>query len=79
MSAENETGMLTFPAGQGPHQITAARLEKGTPESYRLVRYRADDDAIELKLQGCYLWWQGSAGGHEWRDIPTVDLTETQP
>jgi hypothetical protein len=79
MSSENEAGALTFPAGQGPHQITAARVEKGTPESYRLVRYRADDGAIELKLQGCYLWFQGSDAGYEWRDIPTVDLTETQP
>jgi len=79
MSAKNETGVLTFPAGQGPHSIAAARVEKGAPEAYRLVRYRSDDGAIELKLQGCYLWWQGPEVGYEWRDIPTVDLTEIQP
>jgi hypothetical protein len=79
MSTENEAGLLTFPTGQGLHQIAAARVEKGAPGAYRLARYRADDGAIELKLQGCYLWWQGSEFGHEWRDIPTVDLTETQP
>jgi hypothetical protein len=79
MSSENEAGVLTFPAGQGPHQIVAARVEKGGPDAYRLARYRTDDGAIELRLQGCYLWWQGSDVGHEWRDIPTVDLTEIQP
>ena len=79
MSAENETGLLTFSVLPGPHQIAAARVEKGAPDAYRLARYRTDDGAIELKLQGCYLWRQGSGYGHEWRDIPTVDLTETQP
>ena len=79
MSTENETGTLTFLAVPGPHQIVAARVEKGEPEAYRLVRYRTDSGAIELKLQGCYLWIQGSDAGYEWRDIPTVDLTEPQP
>jgi hypothetical protein len=76
MSIENETGVVTLSGG---HQIAAPRGGKGAPDSYRLARCRADDGAIELKLQGCYLWWQGSEFGHEWRDIPTVDLTETQP
>ena len=70
MSTENETGF---------------RVGKNEPEAYRLVRYRADDGAIELKLQGCYSWHEVSSygvvcdWGSEWRDIPTVDLAETQP
>jgi hypothetical protein len=76
MSTESQTGVVTFSVG---HQIAAARVEKGAPDAYRLARYRADDGAIELKLQGCYLWLEGSDAGYEWRDIPTVDLTETQP
>lgn len=79
MTTENETGTLTFPITPGSHQIGAARIEKGEPEAYRLARYRTDEGAIELKLQGCYVWFQGSDAGHEWRDIPTVDLTEPQP
>ena len=76
MSTESQTGALTFSVG---HQIAAARVEKGAPDAYRLARYRADDGAIELKLQGYYLSWQGLKVCYEWRDIPTVDLTETQP
>jgi hypothetical protein len=79
MSTENETGVLTFPSGQGPHSICAARVERGAPDAYRLARYRTSEGAVHLKLQGYFWWWQGSEGGGEWRDIPTVDLTEIQP
>jgi hypothetical protein len=76
MSTESQTGVVTFSVG---HPNAGARVEKGAPGAYRLARYRTDDGAIELKLQGYYLSWQGLKVCYEWRDIPTVDLTETQP
>lgn len=47
-----------------------ARIEKTAPDGYRLARKQSG----ELVLQGAYMWTQGRDYGHEWRDIPTVDL-----
>lgn len=52
-------------------ETTAARTESGTPADYRLA-LRSNG----LVLQGAYRWSEGGSGGHEWRDIPTVDLTK---
>ena len=46
------------------------RVESSAPCAYRLARYPNGD----LVLQGAYMWTDGTAGGFEWRDIPTVDL-----
>ena len=47
----------------------AIRIENSTPSAYRLGRRSG-----ELVIQGAYQWQQGLKYGHEWRDIPTVDL-----
>jgi len=44
-------------------------MESTSPVSFRLAR-----KAGELVLQGMYTWQEGSLYGHDWRDIPTVDL-----
>lgn len=49
--------------------VSAARVNDGAAKAYRLARCNG-----ELVLQGCFFWRQGSEGGHEWRDIPVVDL-----
>ena len=49
--------------------ICAARIESCAPSEYRLKRSRG----WEIVLQGCFTWRQGSEGGFEWRDIPTVE------
>jgi hypothetical protein len=50
--------------------IKAVRVENQTPIAYRLGKRQ---DGV-LVLQGAYTWWEGLNSGHEWRDIPTVDL-----
>ena len=69
----SDEGIITTTA------ITANRIEYGTPVAYRLRRYfktiRYPDShggGYELVLQGAFKWEQGSEGGIEWRDIPTV-------
>jgi hypothetical protein len=57
-------------------QIVPLRTESVDPSAYRLARYRTFDGAVHLKLQGAYRWTEGTNGGCEWRDIPTVDLDE---
>lgn len=49
--------------------LTAARVEDTMAKAYRLGRRNG-----KLVLQGCFQWTQGSDYGHEWRDIPIVDL-----
>lgn len=50
--------------------VAAARVEEGSPRAYRLGKRGG-----ELVLQGAFFWHQGfDKGGHEWRDIPIVDL-----
>ena len=46
-----------------------ARVEKGAPAGYRLVKKPNG----EMVLQGMFCWYEGSKHGHEWRDIPTVN------
>jgi hypothetical protein len=63
------TGTLTGPFTTA---ITApTRTEKTTPDAYRLAKKHDGT----LVLQGAYMWQEGwNTYGHEWRDIPTVDL-----
>ena len=49
--------------------ISAARVEDGVAKAYRLARRNG-----ELVLQGRFQWTCGWECGHEWRDIPVVDL-----
>lgn len=53
--------------------ISEHRLERTMPDHYRLARKPNG----ELVLQGAYEWQQGYRGGYTWRDIPTVELTDT--
>lgn len=46
------------------------RTQSPVPTNYRLAR-RPNG---ELILQGAYFWQQGQDYGHEWRNIPTVEL-----
>ncbi len=63
------TGQLTGPLTVAT--IEAARFEKSTPDAYRLAK-KPDGTLI---LQGAYMWHKGwSERGHEWRDIPTIEL-----
>ena len=52
-----------------PCVISAARIEDSVAKTYRLARRNG-----ELVLQGCFQWKQGNVYGHEWHDIPVVDL-----
>ena len=54
-------------------RLAAARVESNIPFQYRLARSNGN-----LILQGCYQWQQGSACGHEWRDIPIFDLDQQE-
>lgn len=46
-------------------------MEKQTPDAYRLAK-KVDGTLV---LQGAYMWQEGCNNyGHDWRDIPTVDL-----
>lgn len=45
----------------------AAKVESLSPTGYRLISRNGI-----LSLQGYFRWEQGSMGGGEWRDIPTV-------
>jgi hypothetical protein len=54
----------------------AARVEKGIPDAYRLVRFRTEEGQTHLKLQGYFTWQQGYQRGGEWRDIETVDADD---
>ena len=49
--------------------ITATRIEDGQAKAYRLARRNG-----KLVLQACFQWTQGTDYGHEWRDIPIVNL-----
>lgn len=58
------------------NRIVPARIESLVPESFRLAR-KPDG---ELVLQGCFVWREGfERHGHEWRDLPTVILSEGEP
>jgi hypothetical protein len=53
--------------------LTPCRMESSTPAAYRLAKKPNG----EVVLQGAYQWTDGKMGGFTWRDIPTVELTET--
>lgn len=59
----------------GTTAIVAAKTEEVYPRHYRLGRRNGD-----LVLQGAFYWQRGwGLSGHEWRDIPIVDLDGEQP
>lgn len=59
----------------GTAPIVAAKTEEGHPRHYRLGRRNG-----ELVLQGAFYWQRGfRESGHEWRDIPIIDLDGEQP
>ena len=47
--------------------VTDAKSVSTRPVEYQLVKR-----GVEYVLQGKYAWVQGSCGGFEWRDMPTV-------
>lgn len=53
--------------------LSPARVEHGVASGFRLCKKLNGD----LVLQGCFQWSQGTEGGFEWRDLPTV--TEEAP
>ena len=46
---------------------TPARYVDLKPSAYRLLQKKDGT----LVLQGCFGWYDGNAGGHDWKDIPT--------
>jgi hypothetical protein len=47
----------------------------GAPAAYRLAVYHDAQRRIGVQvLQGLFRWWDGTASGEEWRDLPTVML-----
>ncbi len=48
--------------------IEPGRIENSQPVSFRLLQKKDGP----LVLQGAIRWAQGSDGGIEWRDLPTV-------
>lgn len=47
--------------------LAPARCLNPLPSSYRLLQKKDGT----LVLQGCFGWYDGNAGGHDWKDIPT--------
>ena len=69
--------ILVVPTDLPALTIAAAKIAKGIPDAYRLVRFHTEDGQTHLKLQGYFTWTQGwSQRGGEWRDIETVDADE---
>jgi len=51
--------------------VAPVRYERNAPDFYRLARMKDGT----LVLQGAFYWQQGwTSTGHEWRDVPTVDI-----
>ena len=48
--------------------IGAAKVRSNQPVAYRLMQ-KADGTMV---LQGAFYWTEGSNGGHDWEDIPTI-------
>jgi hypothetical protein len=48
--------------------VIASKVRSSQPVAYRLVQ-KTDGTTI---LQGAFYWTQGSNGGHDWEDIPTI-------
>ena len=67
-NAETDSTLLgtgVFTGFAGP-----IRIESKSPAEYRLAR-KPDGTLI---LQGAYMWHDGYNSGHEWREIPIVDI-----
>jgi hypothetical protein len=48
--------------------VIASRVQHNQASAYRLFQ-KLDGTTV---LQGAFLWTEGSNGGHEWKDIPTI-------
>jgi hypothetical protein len=46
----------------------ATKVRSNQPVAYRLMQ---KEDGT-LVLQGAFYWIEGSNGGHDWEDIPTI-------
>lgn len=65
IDASNLTGPFSMPS------ISQTRTESTAPVAYRLAK-KPDGTLV---LQGAYFWMENfNDCGHEWRDIPTIDL-----
>lgn len=65
-----DTNAPSTAIGSGYSPISKGRVEKAIPDYYRLARRPSG----EIILQGSYTWQEGQNYGHEWRDIPTVEI-----
>ena len=54
---------MTFTVNMG-----AAKMRSNQPIAYRLMQ-KSDGTMV---LQGAFYWTEGSNGGHDWEDIPTI-------
>jgi hypothetical protein len=52
--------------------IAAAKVRSNQPVAYRLVQ-KVDGTLV---LQGAFNWTEGSNGGYDWEDIPTIKESE---
>jgi hypothetical protein len=57
----------------GTAELVPIRWKSTAPISFRLGRRQG-----VLVLQGCFQWGEGTTGGYEWRDLPTIDLDAEQ-
>lgn len=48
--------------------VIASKVRSNQPVAYRLVQ-KTDGTMV---LQGAFYWTEGSNGGHDWEDIPTI-------
>ena len=58
--------------GETVEKVYALKVYAFKPHDYRLARKLNGD----LVLQGYFPWSQGSVGGGDWKDLPTVNLEE---
>jgi hypothetical protein len=56
------------------HQLSPARVEQGTPISYRLIRQPDGNGNTEYVLQGLFMWQYGNERGGQWRSLPTLEF-----
>ena len=62
-----------------PLTISAARIEKKIPDTYRLVTKEDGNGNTVYALQGYFTWTQGwDQRGGEWRDLETQDWLTAQ-
>jgi hypothetical protein len=63
-------GSLTVNVNAGGFTINtvASKVRSSQPVAYRLVQKINGT----LVLQGAFYWTEGSNGGHDWEDIPTI-------